>query len=108
MRYLPPSQSIVCPLIKRLTRLIHFLTRPRLLLRLLHLHGGGVSSYAPARRTPDGLLAADSWLLRRARARYVAKLRHITFSFGRNKAVFAVWVVSIQKWAIRPQNGLFR
>jgi hypothetical protein len=107
MGYWPP-QSIVCPLIKHPLAPIHFLTRSQLLLAFLHLPGGGVSSYATSRRNPDGLLAADSRLIRRARTRYLVKLRHIPFSFGRNNAVFAVWVVSIQKWAIRPQNGLFR
>jgi hypothetical protein len=53
MQDVPPSQSIVYPLIEYLTRPSHFLTRHQLLLRLSGLPGGA-SNWATSRRTPTG------------------------------------------------------
>jgi hypothetical protein len=44
MRSLPSIQSLAYPLIQRLTRPSHFITRPQRLLRLPRLSGGSEST----------------------------------------------------------------
>jgi hypothetical protein len=45
---------------------------------------------------PDGLIIADSRLLRRAKAQHVVKWRRLTSSLSQNLAVFVAWAGSTQ------------